>query len=67
MAAPPLFFCKCSFQGVYKRVSGSADSKGVSEWRRATSGFEEPSVAAQSLNIASRGFSSHPINRVAVH
>jgi hypothetical protein len=26
-------FWKCSFQRVYRRVSGNADSKGVSEWR----------------------------------
>jgi hypothetical protein len=47
LGGSPLFFCKCSlqrilspmfwkcsFQRVYKRVCGSADSKGFSDWRR---------------------------------
>ena len=49
-------FWKCSFQRVYRRVSGSADSKGVREWRRVTNKFAEPNVAAPSLCIVSCNF-----------
>ena len=55
-------FWKCSFQRVYRPVSGSADSKGASEQRHVTSGFAEQSVAAPSLCIVSRNFriANHP-------
>jgi hypothetical protein len=55
-------FWKCSFQRVYRRISGSADSKGVREWRRVTNRFAEPSVAAPSLGVETRNFrlADHP-------
>jgi hypothetical protein len=69
MAPPPLFFCKCSFQRVlspmfwkcsfqrvYGRVFGSADSKGVSEWRLVSGGFAKPRVSAPSLYVLTRNF-----------
>jgi len=49
-------FWKCSFQRVYGRVSGCADSKGVNEPRRATGGFAKPKVSAPSLCVLTRNF-----------